>query len=84
MNLDVLARSADLSVGERRMMADVTHKHERPFEGLQRLARGDAAEAVPRELLDLTEVVDAAVANASAPSGRDGHVAGPDELMLEG
>jgi len=88
MNLDVLARSADLSVGERRIMADVTREHERLLallKGLQRLARGDAAEAVPRERLDLTEVVDAAVANASARHP-DATVTftGPDELMLDG
>lgn len=68
-NLDVLARSASLSADERRIVADVAREQGRLvalLAGLQRLARGDAAEAVPRERLDLAEVVDTAVAHATA------------------
>lgn len=68
-NLDVLARSASLSADERRIVADVAREQGRMvalLAGLQRLARGDAAEAVPRERLDLAEVVDTAAAHATA------------------
>jgi signal transduction histidine kinase len=68
-NLDVLARSANLSADEQRIMADVAREQGRLLallDGLQRLARGDAADAVPRERLDLADIVDAAVTNAVA------------------
>jgi two-component system sensor histidine kinase PrrB len=68
-NLDVLARSPNLSADEQRIMADVAREQGRLLallDGLQRLARGDAADAVPRERLDLADIVDAAVANAVA------------------
>ena len=68
-NLDILARSPNLSADEQRIMADVAREQGRLLallDGLQRLARGDAADAVPRERLDLADIVDAAVANAVA------------------
>jgi signal transduction histidine kinase len=67
-NLDVLARSPNLSAGEQRIMDDIAREQERLLallDGLQRLARGDAAEAMPRERLDLADIVDAAVTNAT-------------------
>jgi len=67
-NLDVLARSPNLSADEQRIMADIAREQGRLLallDGLQRLARGDAAEAMPRERLDLADIVDAAVTNAT-------------------
>ena len=87
-NLDVLARSSNLSADEQRIMADVAREQRRLLallDGLQRLARGDAAEAVPRESLDLADIVDAAVTNA-----RTQHPAasitfeGPDDVPIAG
>ena len=88
MNLEVLARSGRLSAGEQRIIADVTREQGRLLallEGLQRLARGDAAEAVPRERLNLADVVDAAVAHASARHP-DSTITftGPDEVAMDG
>ena len=87
-NLEVLARSEGLSADERSITADVIREQRRLvalLDGLQRLARGDAAEAVPREHLDLAELVDAAAANASARhDGAEITFSGPDELPLDG
>lgn len=87
-NLDVLARSTNLSARQRRIMADVAREQGRLaalLDGLQRLARGDAAEAVPRERLDLADVVDAAVAHASARHPRAVIAfSGPDEVLIDG
>lgn len=66
-NLEVLAASPHLTGEEQQVLADVTREQARLLallDGLQRLARGDAAEAVPRTRLDLADVVDAAVASA--------------------
>jgi two-component system sensor histidine kinase PrrB len=87
-NLDVLARSSTLGSDERQILADIAREQNRLIgllDGLQRLARGDAAEAVPKERIDLAEVADAAVA-----SGRDRHpaatisLAAPDQVVLDG
>ena len=87
-NLEVLARSPNLSSREERVLADVTREQARLLallEGLQRLARGDAAEAVPRERLNLADVVDAAVANARVRYPQSTIAfAGPDEALLDG
>lgn len=87
-NLEVLARSANLSPEERRIMADVTREQARLvalLDGLQRLARGDAAQAMPRERVDLADLVDAAVAHAAA---RDRQATitftGPHEALVDG
>ena len=66
-NLDVLARSPTLGADERQILADVAGEQRRLIgllDGLQRLARSDAAQAVPKERIDLAEVADAAVASA--------------------
>ena len=64
-NLDALARNPDLPVDEReQLLRETTAEQERMvhlLEGLQALARGDAASALPREDLDVGDVVDAAV-----------------------
>lgn len=87
-NLDVLARSSNLSADEQHIMADVAREQRRLLallDGLQRLARGDAAEAVPKERLDLADIVDAAVTTAAAQ-----HPAatisfdGPDDVPIAG
>jgi signal transduction histidine kinase len=87
-NLDVLARSTNLSDDERRIMADVTREQHRLLallDGLQRLARGDAAGAVPKERLDLADIVDAAVTNA-ATRHPDAAITfdGPDDVPIAG
>jgi two-component system, OmpR family, sensor histidine kinase PrrB len=87
-NLEVLARSQSLSPDEQRILADIAREQGRLLallDGLQKLARGDAAEAVPRERLDLAEVVDAAVAHAGArhPAATI-TFAGPDGVMIDG
>jgi two-component system, OmpR family, sensor histidine kinase PrrB len=88
MNLEVLSRSPRLAPEERQIMADVQREQGRLLaliEGLQRLARGDAAEAVPREVLNLADVVDASVANARARHpGATITLTSPDEVTLEG
>ena len=88
MNLDVLARSPSLTTDERAIMADITREQARLLallEGLQQLARSDAAEAIPRERVNLSEVVDAAVAHANARHP-DATITftGPDEVVLHG
>jgi two-component system sensor histidine kinase PrrB len=87
-NLDVLARSSHLSADEQRIMADVAREQHRLLallDGLQRLARGDAADAVPRERLDLADIVDAAVTNAATrhPSATV-TFDGPEEAPIDG
>lgn len=88
MNLEVLARSANLSAENRHIMSDVRREQGRLaalLEGLQRLARGDAAEAVPRERLNLADVVDAAVVNARARyPGSTITFTSPDEVPVDG
>ena len=87
-NLEVLARSPNLSADERRIMSDVTREQGRLLallDGLQRLARTDAAEAVPRERVDVADVVDAAVAGARAqhPQATITFTA-PERVMMDG
>jgi len=64
-NLDALARNPDLPVEQRlALVRDLTAEQDRIvhlLEGLQALARGDAAEQLPREPVDLAEIADAAV-----------------------
>jgi two-component system, OmpR family, sensor histidine kinase PrrB len=64
-NLDALARNPDLPPDERQaLLRDVTAEQERIvhlLEGLQALARGDAAESLPREEVEVGDLVDAAV-----------------------
>ncbi|HEY8340489.1 MAG TPA: HAMP domain-containing sensor histidine kinase [Egibacteraceae bacterium] len=87
-NLEVLAASPNLTAEEQRVLADVTREQARLLallDGLQRLARGDAAEAVPRTRVDLADVVDAAVASARVrhPKATTAFT-GPDEAPLDG
>ena len=64
-NLDALARNPDLDPAERAaLVADMAAEQERIvhlLEGLQALTRGDAAEHLPREDVELADLVDAAV-----------------------
>jgi len=64
-NLDALARNPDLEPAERgALVADMAAEQERIvhlLEGLQALTRGDAAEHLPREDVELADLVDAAV-----------------------
>src|SRR5438874_3677896 len=64
-NLDTLARNPDLPESERQaLLRGVTAEQERIvhlLEGLQALARGDAAESLPREDVEVGDLVDAAV-----------------------
>jgi len=65
-NLEVLQRNPDLPAAERTRVLDAVHSEQARLLGLlgslQLLARGDAAAAVPRESVDLAEVLDSAVA----------------------
>lgn len=68
-NLDVLRRSPSLPAQEREILDDVAGQQHRLvslLDGLQQLARGDTAHAVPREEFDLVDVVDAAATAARA------------------
>jgi two-component system, OmpR family, sensor histidine kinase PrrB len=64
-NLDALARNPGLPAEQRgALVTDTTGELERAvhvLEGLQALARGEAAESLPREDVELDEVIDAAV-----------------------
>jgi two-component system sensor histidine kinase PrrB len=64
-NLDALERNPDLPAADREaLVRDTIAEQERILhllEGLQALARGDAAERLPREPVELDEVLDAAV-----------------------
>jgi two-component system, OmpR family, sensor histidine kinase PrrB len=64
-NLDALARNPDLDPAERAaLVADMAAEQERIvhlLEGLQALTRGDAAEHLPREDVELADLVDAAL-----------------------
>ena len=64
-NLDALERNPDLPVDERQaLVRAMTAEQERVvhlLEGLQALARGDAADTLPREAVEVGDVVDAAV-----------------------
>ncbi len=64
-NLDTLARNPDLPVAQRgALVRETTSELERTvhvLEGLQALARGEAAESLPREDVELDEMIDAAV-----------------------
>jgi len=64
-NLDALARNPGLPATERgALVADMTAEQERIvhlLEGLQALARGEAAESLPREDVELADLVDGAL-----------------------
>ncbi len=67
-NLDALARNPDLPTAERQaLIADTAAEQERIvhlLDGLQALARGEAAETLPQEDIVLADLVDAAVFSA--------------------
>jgi two-component system sensor histidine kinase PrrB len=67
-NLDALDRNPDLPADQRQaLVRDTIGEQERILhllEGLQALTRGDAAERLPREAVELDEVLDAAVYGA--------------------
>lgn len=96
-NLDTLQRNPDLPPDQRAaLLAESTAEQDRIvhlIEGLQALARGEAAEALPREDVELGDLVDAAVYGARRrhprttyelrETGGDGTVHGwPDGLRL--
>jgi two-component system, OmpR family, sensor histidine kinase PrrB len=64
-NLDVLERNPDLPPDQRAALVhDIAAEQERIvhlLDGLQALARGEAAESLPREDVELADLVDAAV-----------------------
>jgi two-component system sensor histidine kinase PrrB len=64
-NLDTLARNPDLPVPERAaLVGDMAAEQDRIvhlLEGLQALARGDAADSLPREDVELADLVDSAL-----------------------
>ena len=66
--LDTLARNPELPLDQREaLVADMTAEQDRMvhlLEGLQALARGEAAESLPREPVELGDVLDAAVHGA--------------------
>jgi two-component system sensor histidine kinase PrrB len=63
--LDTLERNEDLPAAERRaLLREMQAEQERIvhlLEGLQALARGEAAESLPREAVEVADLVDAAV-----------------------
>ena len=67
-NLDTLARNPGLAPEQRdALVADMTAEQDRMvhlLEGLQALARGEAADRLPREPVELGDVLDAAVHGA--------------------
>ena len=67
-NLDTLARNPGLPAEQREaLVADMTAEQDRMvhlLEGLQALARGEAADSLPREPVELGDVLDAAVHGA--------------------
>ena len=67
-NLDTLARNPDLPEAERAaLLRESSAEQDRIvhlLEGLQALARGEAAEALPREDVELGDLVDAAIYGA--------------------
>ncbi len=69
-NFDALRRNPDMPETQRRRMLDEMSAEQLRLvsllDSLQALARGDAAEALPRERLDLGDTVDAAVTAARA------------------
>jgi two-component system, OmpR family, sensor histidine kinase PrrB len=75
-NLDALQRNPELPAGERAaLVGDMAAEQERIvhlLEGLQALARGEAAESLPREDVELGDLVDSAL---HAARRRHPHVA---------
>jgi two-component system sensor histidine kinase PrrB len=85
-NLEVLARNPALSTEQREaILAELAADQQRMaalLEALQALARGDAAEAVPRETVDVAQLVDAAVDGARRRHPRTTfELAGDDGLV---
>jgi two-component system, OmpR family, sensor histidine kinase PrrB len=64
-NLDAVARNPEMPAGQRQaLLQEVTAEQERIvhlLDGLQALARGEAAESLPREDVELGDVVDSAL-----------------------
>jgi two-component system, OmpR family, sensor histidine kinase PrrB len=89
-SLDALARNPDLPAAERgRVIDEMAAEQERIvhlLEGLQALARGDAAERLPRERVEVGDVVDAAVfaARRRHPSVRFELADGVGDAVVEG
>ena len=87
-NLDVLARTGDLTPQQQGILHDVMREQYRLLtllDGLQRLARADAAEAIPRANVDLSEVVDAAITAARTRyPDLTIDLNAPDELQVDG
>ena len=89
-NLGALRRNPDLDAAERRAtLDDAEHEADRIvrlLDVLQTLARGDASAALPRETLDLSGLVEAAVeaARSRHPDVTWRLEAPPEELELSG
>jgi two-component system sensor histidine kinase PrrB len=89
-NLDILRRGCGPSeAARRRLLDEVSLEHHRLVElldGLQALARGDAAGAAPRELVDVAEVLDEVVFSARRrdPLLRLHVIACPDHAWVAG
>jgi two-component system, OmpR family, sensor histidine kinase PrrB len=89
-NLDAISRNPSMPEAERKAaLDDVAREHRElvaVLDALQALARGDAGTALPRERLDLGEVVDAAVeaARRRHPEARIELVAAEEPQPLTG
>ncbi len=72
-NVDALARNPDLSAAEQRLLvAEVAAEQDRITHllgGLQALARGDAADALPREDVEVADLLEAAIYSARRRHG---------------
>ncbi len=89
-NVETLLHNPELKLAERRrILADVAHEQRRLVDllgALQTLARGDAATAIPREQVDLVEVLEQSVqaARRRHPALNLSIVGAPDGLTIQG
>jgi len=89
-NLDAVRRNPSMSEDQRRAILDDVAREQEDLvavlDALQALARGDAAAALPREPVDMAEVLDAAVeaARRRHPAARVELTAGEGEHLITG
>ena len=89
-NVETLLHNPELKLAERRrILADVAQEQRRLVDllgALQTLARGDAATAIPREQVDLVEVLEQSVqaARRRHPALNLSIVGAPDGLTIQG
>ena len=73
-NIDAVRRNPSMPEAQRRAILDDVAREQEDLvavlDALQALARGDAAAALPREAVDMAEVLDAAVEAARAAASR--------------